>query len=185
MGKRRAAKAPPGDVPDVPSEAPVEPLPRAGSLTRELTRVEELNTLFYESFENLDVETMSSLWSRSPYTRCIHPGWEPVVGWKYIRQSWVEIFGSMIGIEFELEDVHVEVTDNTAWVNLVAHAEVKADDDETFHTAVVATSVFERVEGDWLIVLHHSSHYVEDDELDEDDLEISGFGGGPGDDKPN
>ena len=106
------------------------------------------------------------------------------MGWHYIRQSWSEIFESMQAIDFELEDVHVEVTGDTAWVNLVANAEVTTEDDERFETSVVATTIFERVDSDWRIVLHHSSHYVDDDDIEEDDLEMNGFGGGP-DFQPN
>jgi len=139
-------------------------------LTRELNRVEEANLAFYEAFHGRDITKMERVWSRSPHSRCVHPGWEPVVGWSDIRQSWVDIFRTMKSIEFSLEDVHVEVSENTAWVNLVAHADVVTEEDEAFSTSVVATSVFERIEGQWYIVLHHSSHFAdEDDELDEED----------------
>ncbi len=152
------------------NEAP----PRHGSLTRELGRVEALNTEFYDAFHHRDIERMAGLWSRSPYARCVHPGWEPVVGWQDIRHSWAEIFESMERIEFQLEDVHIEVSNDAAWVNLLAHAEVKIDDEDTFATSVVTTTVLERTDGEWRIALHHSSHFVDDDELSEDDLEITG-----------
>jgi ketosteroid isomerase-like protein len=78
----------------------------------------------------------------------------------------------MQSIEFELEDVHVEIADRTAWVNLIAHADVRTEDDDTFQTSVVATTIFERVKDRWLIVLHHSSHFVEDEEIEGETLEI-------------
>ena len=175
MSKRRAEQSA-GPEGDTPAEEANTPPPRTGSLTRELARVEEINFRFYEAFHLGDIEKMAAVWSRSPYTRCVHPGWEPVVGWPGIRASWVEIFSSMASIDFELEDVHVEVTGTNAWV----------DDDDEFTTAVVATTIMEKVDNDWAIVLHHSSHYVDDDELDEDDLDLNGFpptnGGG---DMPN
>jgi ketosteroid isomerase-like protein len=159
-------------------------------ITRELQRVEEANFAFYEAFHLRDIQRMERLWSRSPHTRCIHPGWEPVVGWSEIRQSWVDIFRTMKMIEFSLEDVHVEVADGSAWVNLVAHAEVQTEDDEAFTTSVVATTIFEKIEGQWYIVLHHSSHFADDDELeDEDEIDMDGADltpeGGSGDSKPN
>lgn len=159
-------------------------------LTRELQRVEEANFAFYEAFHRRDITRMERLWSRSPHIRCVHPGWEPVVGWAEIRQSWVDIFRTMKMIEFSLEDVHVEVSESTAWVNLMAHAEVQTEDDEAFTTSVVATTIFEKIDNQWYIVLHHSSHFADEDELeDDDDLEIEaadlGSDGGGGDSKPN
>ena len=199
MGKRRhgeplsdpeelAAQAAPVDTDADTDPAPApEPMQRPPSLTRELARVEELNFLFYEAFHERDINRMAELWSQSGYVRCIHPGWEPVIGWPDIRQSWVEIFESMTAVEFELEDVHVEVAGTSAWVNLIAHARVTSDDDEAFETAVVATSVLEKTEDTWTIVLHHSSHFADEDDDDVHELEIdSPFGtGGEGDDKPN
>lgn len=165
------------------------------ALTRELNRVEEANLAFYEAFHARDIQKMERVWSRSPHSRCVHPGWEPVVGWSEIRQSWVDIFRTMKSIEFSLEDVHVEVAENTAWMNLVAHAEVVTEDDDSFSTSVVATTIFERIEGQWYIVLHHSSHFADEDEIDDeeteddDELELDTDdlpGGEPDDaDKPN
>lgn len=152
-------------------ESPRQPLERNESIspTRELTRVEEANYAFYEAFTARNVEAMEQLWSRTPYARCVHPGWDPVVGWHDIRQSWTDIFRTMQEIEFELADVHVEVTGSLAWINLVAFANVVTEDEEQFETSVIATTIFEKFEDRWLIVLHHASHYIED-ELDEDGL---------------
>jgi ketosteroid isomerase-like protein len=138
----------------------------ATSLTRELTEVEEANLDFYRAFNRCDLEAMAKLWSPSPYVRCIHPGWEPVVGWPRVRQSWNDIFSSMQAIDFSLQDVHVEVVGLSARVNLVAHANVTTVDDDIFQTTVVATTIFDKIEDQWLVVLHHSSHLLEDD-LDE------------------
>lgn len=188
MSKRRPAQSEPPVDANETEPAAVETVPRTGSLTRELTRVEEINFQFYEAFHKRDLNLMGAVWSRSPYARCVHPGWEPVVGWPYIRQSWEEIFSSMTSIEFELEDVHVEVVGETAWINLVANAEVTTEEEEEFATAVVATTIMEKLEGQWLIVLHHSSHYVEDDELEEAEHDHDmnhGFGGTNGGGQPN
>ena len=186
MSKRRHPSSAAAEITDEPGDTPMAPSPpsRSGSLTRELEIVEARGLSFYEAFESRDIRKMAALWTRSPYMRCIHPGWEPVVGWPSIRQSWMEIFDSMNSIEFTLGQVQVEVMGNTAWVNLVAHAEVATDED-SFSTAVVATTIFEKTEGNWFIVLHHSSHYVEDDELEDDDLELNGGFGGSSDGQPN
>ena len=146
-----------------PSDPKPQAKPRSPSLTRELTDVEEANLAFYEAFNQCDVHRMEKLWAQSPYVRCIHPGWEPVVGWPSVRQSWADVFESMLSIDFNLEDVHVEVVGQSARVNLVAHASVTTIDNDIFQTSVVATTILDKIENEWLIVLHHSSHLLEDD----------------------
>lgn len=69
----------------------------------------------------------------------------------------------MQAIDFSLQDVHVEVVGLSARVNLVAHANVTTVDDDIFQTTVVATTIFDKIEEQWLVVLHHSSHLLEDD----------------------
>ena len=121
-----------------PTEPKPQAKPRTPSLTRQLTDVEEANLAFYEAFNQCDVQRMEKLWAQSPYVRCIHPGWEPVVGWPSVRQSWADVFESMLSIDFSLEDVHVEVVGQSARVNLVAHASVTTIDNvvssENFHS---------------------------------------------------
>jgi ketosteroid isomerase-like protein len=155
------------------------------SLTRELTRVEEANLAFYDAFHKRDIDRMSQMWSRSPHARCVHPGWELVIGWSEIRQSWLDIFRTIQRIEFSLEDIHIEVSGRTAWVNLIAHVNVTTDDGEDFPAIVVTTNIFEEIDGRWLIVLHHSSNFADEEEIEEDELELDGSLDGSGSAGPN
>lgn len=152
--------------------------PGATSLTRELARVEEANLAFYQAFEAKDIDAMSRVWSQSPHARCVHPGWELVVGWPEIRQSWTEIFRTIDEIEFELSDAHVEVSSNTAWVNLIVRVQVTTDDGEEFHASVATTNLFERMDTDWLLMLHHSSNFGEEEseESEDDDYNVDPSG---------
>lgn len=182
MGKRDALATPPAEPPEVSKDA-VLPVT---SLTKELTRVEEANLAFYEAFNKRDIDKMSQIWSRSPHARCVHPGWELVIGWSDIRQSWLDIFRTIQEIDFRLEDIHIEVAGRTAWVNLVAHVQVTTDEGEAFQATVVTTNIFEEIDGTWSLVLHHSSNFAEDEDLDEDDLELdNGTGGGGSISGPN
>jgi ketosteroid isomerase-like protein len=176
MGKQRDALVAPFDQPhdddaDTPGAAAPAVPERSPSLTRELTRVEEANEAFYEAFRRRDLDRMSTVWSRSPHARCVHPGWELVVGWPDIRQSWSDIFRTIQQIDFRLEDVHIEVAGRTAWVNLVAHVEVETDEGDDFEASVVTTNIFEEIDDTWTLVLHHSSNFAEEEDVDEDELD--------------
>ena len=169
-------------VSEEPTNAPTSTAPEL-ALTKELTRVEEANLTFYEAFTKGDIDRMSELWSNSPHVRCVHPGWELVVGWPNIRQSWTEIFRSLQDIEFSLEDIHVEVSGRTAWVNLLAHVRVTTDEGDVFNASMVTTNIFERIDDQWLMVLHHASNFADDEEGEEESHEplfgrsTSGSGG--------
>ena len=156
-----------------------DPTAQPTSLTRELACVEEANTGFYEAFALRDLERMGQVWSATPYCRCVHPGWELVVGWHEIRNSWAEIFSSIAAVEFQLEDVHIEVAGRSAWVNLIAYVDITTNDGDNFQATVVTTNIFEKFDEKWRMVLHHSSNYVEDDPADDED-EIEEFDPNPG-----
>lgn len=153
-----------------------EPPTKRRALTKELEAVEAQTLEFYEAFNHRDMDRMAKIWSRSPYARCIHPGWELVVGWSDIRHSWGEIFRTLASIEFVLEDVHVEVSGDTAWVNLIAFVDVTTDDGDQFQASVATTNIFERVDDDWLLVLHHSSNFAEEDTEEEEEFDMGGRG---------
>lgn len=145
-----------------PSADPGEP---RGSLplTQELQRVEEANFAFYEAFSQRDLDRMSRLWAKTPHVRCIHPGWELVSSWSDVRRSWQDIFHSIDDIEIHLQDVQIEISGRVAWVNQVVELSITTDEDEQFEASVVTTNIFEENEGVWLLVLHHSSNFIEED----------------------
>src|SRR5713226_4734317 len=62
-----------------------------------MSEVEELravNERFYKALEELDLEQMERLWLHEPWVRCIHPGWDVLVGWERVRESLEQIFAS-------------------------------------------------------------------------------------------
>ncbi len=140
-----------------------------GSLTRELSRVEEANIAFYEAFKDCNLDAMSKVWSPSPHARCVHPGWELVTGWESIRRSWADIFESIEDLEVTLEDVQVEVVGTIAWVNQVVTLGIATAEDEAFKAQVVTTNIFEKTHGNWQLVLHHSSNFLDEEDGDDDD----------------
>jgi ketosteroid isomerase-like protein len=144
-----------------------------GPLTRELRRVEAVNDAFYDALRARDIEAMSRVWLPSPHVRCVHPRWELVVGWIDIRESWAELFASLEHVDVQLEDVHVEVAGRVAWVNLLAYTTLHTEEGDIISASSIATNVFEIAEGEWKMVLHHSSSFLEDDlDDDEDPLDL-------------
>ncbi|MEM1024415.1 MAG: nuclear transport factor 2 family protein [Myxococcota bacterium] len=140
---------------------------RIRSLTRDLERVEGVNLEFYEAFSAKDLDRMSRLWAKTPHVRCVHPGWELVTGYGEVLRSWQDIFSSIEDVEVTINDVQIEVIGQAAWVNQIVDLAITTEEEETFEASVVTTNLFEYAQGSWLLVLHHSSNFVEADDEDE------------------
>jgi len=123
----------------------------------ELAEVEEANARFYRAFESLDISEMDLVWSHADHVCCVHPGWCLLTGWDAVRQSWETIFRNTGEMRFSISDVRACVDGSLAWVtcteNILSHAR-----GQIAVTALLATNLFERRSGEWLMVHHHASH---------------------------
>ncbi len=119
----------------------------------------EANAGFYRAFESLDLAEMDRVWAHTDYVRCVHPGWCLLVGWEAVQQSWDAIFKGTREMRFSIEDVRAHVDADFGWVtcteNILSHAR-----GQVAVTALLATNLFERRGGDWLMVHHHASHIL-------------------------
>jgi len=123
----------------------------------EAALVEEANARFYRAFETMDIAQMDPVWFHDDHVRCVHPGWNLLMGWDAVRQSWDAIFKNSGEMRFSISDVDVQVDGSLAWVtcteNILSHAR-----GQIAVTRLLATNVFERHGAEWLMVHHHASH---------------------------
>ena len=56
--------------------------------------VEQANTAFYRALESGILERMDEVWAHEDWVRCVHPGWDLLIGWHRVRESWEMIFAS-------------------------------------------------------------------------------------------
>ena len=52
------------------------------------------NRTFYDALHRLDISLMAQVWSHEDWIRCMHPGWDLLVGWDEVQGSWQDIFNS-------------------------------------------------------------------------------------------
>jgi ketosteroid isomerase-like protein len=114
------------------------------------------NAEFYRAFEALDLTRMEERWLRAPTIKCVHPGWGLLVGWGPVMDSWARIFANTAAMRFTLTHVHVEIAGDLAWVVVRENIESEHKD-EQISSHVLATNLFQRHEGRWLLVHHHGS----------------------------
>jgi ketosteroid isomerase-like protein len=114
------------------------------------------NAAFYKAFESLDISHMDRVWANAEYVTCIHPGWTLRVGWPAVRDSWVLIFNNTFSMTFQLTDLQVQVSEDLGWVICTENI-ITRQGDESLESRVLATNLYERIDGRWLMIHHHGS----------------------------
>lgn len=114
------------------------------------------NRVFYEALRSLELAQMDAVWMHEDWVKCLHPGWELLIGWDEVRKSWEDIFRSTVQMLVSISRALVHVSGDTAWVSCLV--KVTSAYEEGFATALVeATNIFVRRQGRWLVVHHHTT----------------------------
>ena len=121
-----------------------------------IKQVTRTNEAFYEAFQTLDIAQMDKVWAQKEYVTCIHPGWTLRSGWPEVRDSWVLIFNNTFSMEFELTDLQVQVAGDLGWVVCMEHI-VNRQGEAEQRSRILATNLYERLDGEWRIIHHHGS----------------------------
>ena len=116
----------------------------------------EMNASFYRAVEDLDLAAMDRLWLHEAWVRCIHPGWDLLVGWDLVRQSWEQIFSGTRWIRVTPTSVDVRVLGEVGVVGCAENITATSDGDVGVAVAQ-ATNLFLMTEDGWRLVHHHSS----------------------------
>ena len=116
------------------------------------------NERFYSALENLDLAEMEGLWLQETWVQCIHPGWEAIVGWSGVRQSFEEIFASTRWLRIIPTAVREVVFSDFAIVSCAENITLGGGKDSDLDIAMAhATNVFRRTPEGWKLVVHHAS----------------------------
>lgn len=116
----------------------------------------DANNRFYQALSDQDLEAMEAVWLPTEWAQCIHPGWTILHGWKAIRESWAGIFRSPATLTVTIDDVHVRVAGDVAWVTCTERLSVLSTN-QLDTSLAQATNVFVALGGHWRLVVHHGS----------------------------
>jgi ketosteroid isomerase-like protein len=123
---------------------------------RPLDSLREANARFYRALEGLDLEAMDRLWAHEGWVRCVHPGWDILVGWDVIRQSWEQIFSNTRWLRVTPTTVEAEVIGEVGLV--VCSENITATTEGDVGVAVAqATNLFRMTGDGWRMIHHHAS----------------------------
>jgi hypothetical protein len=123
---------------------------------RPLDTLREANSRFYRALEELDLPAMDALWAHEGWVRCVHPGWDILVGWDAVRHSWEQIFASTHWLRVTPTTIEAEVVGEIGVV--VCCENITATTQGDVGVAVAqATNLFRRTPAGWRMFHHHAS----------------------------
>ena len=126
------------------------------------------NDAFYRAFAAMDYDRMSACWARTAEDVCVHPGWEVMVGWSTIRESWRTIFSNTGYTRIHLSGLEVRVGGALAYVTCVENLMMVAEQ-LTSHSTVASTNIYRQIGAEWLMVLHHGSPITHSVQMETDE----------------
>ena len=124
----------------------------------DINAVKAANQAFYAALSARDIGAMQKVWSSDvdienigPFSKTAH------VGWDAIKKRFEETFGNVSELKDSMEQPRIKINGNIAWVSGIEQGESK-DKAGTLHSDTnLATNIFEKKAGDWLMVYHHAS----------------------------
>ncbi|PKB78513.1 MAG: hypothetical protein BZY88_18035 [SAR202 cluster bacterium Io17-Chloro-G9] len=122
----------------------------------DIESVKAANQRFYDAFGALDIEGMEAAWEPSDRALCVHPGWQPLVGWDTIKASWQGIFDNATLMHFNVQYVNVAVEDGCGWVTCVENI-TSVLQGRASNFGILATNIFVRTPQGWRMTAHHGS----------------------------
>ena len=123
---------------------------------RSIEEVKKVNEKFYQALEQRDLAAMEHVWLHEDHVRCVHPGWVMLVGWSEILKSWRDIFATETQMKFVITDLSGYATESLAWVTCTENITTFSEA-EMMVAAAQSTNVFQFVDGQWKMVIHHAS----------------------------
>jgi ketosteroid isomerase-like protein len=118
--------------------------------------VVEANEKFYRAIKSSDIDLLNDIWINDESVKCVHPGWPMLHGWEAVGQSWKNIFSSGNTLDIELQDVHTQVSGDSAWVICIEKISYRIGG-EIQHGFAQSTNIFRFDGSRWLLALHHAS----------------------------
>lgn len=112
---------------------------------------------FYATLAILDDGTaMEKVWARTPYVTYVGPQSKSIiVGWDAQKKYWEDFNKRFSQRSVSLVDVHIHVNGDLAWEIGFETGQAQMKDGSTRQVDWIATNVYEKIDGRWLLVSHH------------------------------
>lgn len=124
----------------------------------DLEGVKAASRAFYAALSVLDSgEAMGKVWAHRPYVTFVGPRSKSImVGWEAQKKYWAEANKSFQQRDVMLSDQQIHVNGNLAWEMGLETGDIKTKSGGTRKTDLIVTNVYEKIDGRWLTVSHHT-----------------------------
>ncbi|CAA2964609.1 F-box SKIP8-like isoform X2 [Olea europaea subsp. europaea] len=113
------------------------------------------NARFYNSFRNGDLASMQALWSKGDHVCVVHPGVSGISSHDLVMGSWEFVWADYdFPLQIEIKDLQVHVRGDIGYVTCIEMVKTKGSN----WGRQFATNVFERIDGQWFMSVHHASY---------------------------
>lgn len=116
----------------------------------------ELNKNYYRAFENFDLESMSQIWENADDVVCIHPGWDLLLGWDQVKESWQKIFSEQTLLKFTIRNPKVMIFENIGIISCTEEIFISSTS-AISQNFFATTNMFRKTESGLKMFYHHSS----------------------------
>lgn len=114
---------------------------------------QDVEAAFYEAFARRDLDTMLALWAEDDAVVCVHPGGERLEGRAAVDRAWRQLFANDEPMRFEIADARYVQGPVMAVHSLRELIHV----DGQLRGVMLATNVYQQVDGAWRMLMHHAS----------------------------
>ncbi|MDH3712411.1 MAG: nuclear transport factor 2 family protein [Gammaproteobacteria bacterium] len=108
---------------------------------------------FYDAFQRRDLAAMMEVWADDDRVVCIHPGSERLEGRAQVEHSWQQVFSGEHRLRCELSDE--QYTQDALLSIHVVRENISVNGE--YQGAVLATNIYQLMEGSWHMIVHHAS----------------------------
>lgn len=123
----------------------------------EMDAVKAANQAFYAALSARDGAAMQKVWSSDPDIQNIGPRSKAIaVGWDSIKKGFAMTWDMFPELEISMEP-RIKIIGAVAWASGIEQVQRKDKAGAASSGANLATNIFEKQDGHWLMVYHHAS----------------------------
>lgn len=126
--------------------------------TSNLESIQAASQQFVVAIGARDINAMDKVWAHESYTSFIGPlSTTVVIGWDGAREAWQMRFGQFDRVTISANKPHVRISGQTASAVGMERVELLRKDGKTISFDAFVTNVFEKKDGQWLLVAHQAT----------------------------
>jgi ketosteroid isomerase-like protein len=116
------------------------------------------NTQVEQAFSKLDVKAIEATWAQDGSVSVIHPASKaPLLGWEAVQKSYADHPVRYKDFSVVMDNPQIAINGNIAWVVGVEKVYAHRANGDVLDISALATNIFEKRSGKWLLVHHHAS----------------------------